>query len=125
MKKLVLTTAALLAGTALAAAQGMNPPAGNKTEGAAPAPATQQKAPAEKVSPQAQKAPSQTTGQAPKADADAKAGANGEAPKAKADMKAGAKDAFVDPQGCATFVRQKDQEFRAELAKQMAGKAKH
>ena len=85
MKKLVLTTAALLAGTALAAAQGMNPPAGNKSEGAAPAPTAQQKAPAEKT------APAQTTGQAPKAGADAKAGANSEAPKANADVKAGAK----------------------------------
>jgi hypothetical protein len=80
MKKLILTTAALLAGTALAAAQGMNPPAGNKAEGAAPAPAAQQKAPAEKAAPQ--------TAQAPKADS--KTGANSEAPKANADSKAGA-----------------------------------
>lgn len=86
MKKLVLTTAALLAGTALAAAQGMNPPAGNKAEGAAPAPAAQQNAPAEKAAPQAQKTPAQTTGQAaPKADADVKADAKADA---KGNMKA-------------------------------------
>ena len=92
MKKLVLTTAALLAGTALAAAQGMNPPTGNKTEGAAPAPSAQQNAPAEKAAPQAQQAPRQTTGQAPKAD-DSKAGAqmNGSS-KGATDTKAGAKD---------------------------------
>jgi hypothetical protein len=93
MKKLVLTTAALLAGTALAAAQGMNPPAGNKAEGASPAPSAQQKAPAEKTAPHAQSAPKQTTGQAPKADADAKAGADMKGDTSKgADMKAGAKD---------------------------------
>ena len=94
MKKLVLTTAALLAGTALAAAQGMNPPAGNKSEGAAPAPSAQQNAPAEKAAPRAQQAPAQTTGQAaPKAGADTKAGAqmNSDTPKANADAKADAK----------------------------------
>jgi hypothetical protein len=86
MKRLVLTAATLLAGTALAAAQGMNPP--NKAEGAAPAPAAQQKAPAEKTAPHAQAAPHQTTGQAPKAE-DSKAGAqmNTDASKG-ADVKA-------------------------------------
>jgi hypothetical protein len=88
MKRLVLTTAALLAGTALAAAQGMNP--ANKTEGAAPAPAAQQKAPAEKTAPHAQAAPHQTTGQAPKADA--KAGAQMNTESKGADVKAGAKE---------------------------------
>jgi hypothetical protein len=39
-------------------------------------------------------------------------------------MKAGATNAFVDPQGCATFIAQKEQEFRAELAKQTAARAK-
>ena len=39
-------------------------------------------------------------------------------------MKAGAKDAFVDPQGCGAFVREKEQAFRSELAKQMAAKSK-
>jgi metallo-beta-lactamase class B len=33
-------------------------------------------------------------------------------------MKAGAKDAFVDKDGCAAFVTQKEQAFRSELAKQ-------
>jgi metallo-beta-lactamase class B len=37
-------------------------------------------------------------------------------------MKAGAADAFVDPKGCAAFIVQKEQEFRAELAKQQAAK---
>jgi metallo-beta-lactamase class B len=35
-------------------------------------------------------------------------------------MKAGAKDAFVDNQGCAAFIAQKEQAFRSELAKQRA-----
>jgi hypothetical protein len=61
----------------------MNPPAGNKAEGAAPPPAAQQNAPAEKTAPHAQVAPQRATGQAPKADADAKAGA-----EMKGDMKA-------------------------------------
>jgi metallo-beta-lactamase class B len=39
-------------------------------------------------------------------------------------MKAGATDAFVDPQGCAAFITQKEQEFRAELAKQTAARSK-
>ena len=39
-------------------------------------------------------------------------------------MKAGAADAFVDPQGCASFIAAKDREFRAELAKQTAAKSK-
>lgn len=39
-------------------------------------------------------------------------------------MKAGAADAFVDPQGCAAFVTQKEQEFRSELAKQTAARSK-
>jgi hypothetical protein len=33
-------------------------------------------------------------------------------------MKAGEADAFVDPKGCAAFIQQKEQAFRAELAKQ-------
>jgi metallo-beta-lactamase class B len=37
-------------------------------------------------------------------------------------MKAGAVDAFVDPKGCAAFIVQKEQAFRAELAKQQAAK---
>jgi hypothetical protein len=101
MKKLVLTTAvALLAGTALAAAQGMNAqqaPGGNKTERAAPAPQAQQQAPAEKTAPAKQaQTPSkarETTGQAPKADAksDTKAGADIKANDTKAnDTKASA-----------------------------------
>jgi hypothetical protein len=94
MKKLVLTTAvALLAGTALAAAQGMNAqqaPGGNKTERAAPAPQAQQQAPAEKTAPAKQaQTPSkarETTGQAPKADvnSDTKAGADIKANDTKA-----------------------------------------
>jgi metallo-beta-lactamase class B len=39
-------------------------------------------------------------------------------------MKAGATDAFVDPQGCGAFITQKEQEFRAELAKQTAARSK-
>ena len=39
-------------------------------------------------------------------------------------MQAGAADAFVDPQGCAAFVAQKEREFRSELAKQIAAKSK-
>ena len=39
-------------------------------------------------------------------------------------MKAGAADAFVDPQGCAAFITQKEQEFRSELAKQTAARSK-
>ena len=38
-------------------------------------------------------------------------------------MKAGATDAFVDPQGCATFITQKEQEFRGELAKQTSARS--
>ena len=38
--------------------------------------------------------------------------------KKHARLEAGAADAFVDPAGCAAFVRQKEREFRAELAKQ-------
>jgi metallo-beta-lactamase class B len=38
--------------------------------------------------------------------------------------RAGAADAFVDPNGCATFIAQKEQEFRSELAKQRAAKSK-
>jgi metallo-beta-lactamase class B len=36
-------------------------------------------------------------------------------------LKTGAADAFVDPAGCAAFVRQKEQEFRSALAKQVSG----
>ena len=66
MRKLMVITAALLASTALAAAQGMNE--GKKSEGAAPAPAQQRSAPAEKMdqSKGAQTKPSETTGQAQK-----------------------------------------------------------
>jgi metallo-beta-lactamase class B len=39
-------------------------------------------------------------------------------------MKAGAADAFVDPHGCASFIAQKEQEFRAELAKQTAARSR-
>jgi hypothetical protein len=86
MKKLVLTTAvALLAGTALAAAQGTNAqqaPGGNKTESAAPAPKAQQNAPAEKMAPakraQTPSKPAETTGQAPKG-ADVKGDTKGSA----------------------------------------------
>jgi metallo-beta-lactamase class B len=39
-------------------------------------------------------------------------------------MKAGATDAFVDRAGCAKFITDKEQEFRATLAKQTAAKAK-
>lgn len=39
-------------------------------------------------------------------------------------MLAGTANAFVDPQGCAAFVRQKEQEFRSELAKQRARRSK-
>ena len=64
MRKLIVMTAALLASTALAAAQGMNE--GKKSEGAAPA--QQRSAPAEKMdqSKGAQTKPSETTGQAQK-----------------------------------------------------------
>jgi hypothetical protein len=66
MRKLIVMTAALLASTALAAAQGMNQ--GNKSEGASPAPAQQRSAPAEKMgqSKGAQMKPSETSGQAQK-----------------------------------------------------------
>src|SRR5690349_254813 len=90
MKKLALITLALLAGTAMAAAQGMNAQqqGGNKTERAAPAPQAQQKAPAEKMgsSHQAQSRqskPAETTGQASK-DADMKSGADMKANQNKA-----------------------------------------
>jgi metallo-beta-lactamase class B len=39
-------------------------------------------------------------------------------------MKAGAADAFVDPQGCASYIAGRDRAFRAELAKQTAAKSK-
>ncbi|MDI3467991.1 MAG: hypothetical protein OJF62_000054 [Pseudolabrys sp.] len=66
MTKLTLTTAiALLAGTALASAQGGMQPSGNDTQRAAPAPATQQHAPAEKMVPHARTpGNAETTGQA-------------------------------------------------------------
>jgi len=72
MKKLALTTLVLLAGTAMAAAQGMNAQqqGGNKTQGASPAPQAQQKAPAEKMGAgnqaQSQSKPAETTGQTSK-----------------------------------------------------------
>ena len=37
-------------------------------------------------------------------------------------MKAGTADAFVDPQGCAAFIAEREAAFRAELAKQQAEK---
>ena len=37
-------------------------------------------------------------------------------------MRAGKPDAFVDPDGCGAFVRQKEGELRATLASQRAGK---
>lgn len=92
MKKLTLTTMALLAGTTLAAAQGMNtpPPSGNKAEQAAPSAPHQ--AQGSKAAPHAQNKARETTGQAPKAEADTKAGTQmkSETPKASADTKAGA-----------------------------------
>src|SRR5262249_255845 len=42
--------------------------------------------------------------------------------KKYARFKAGDVNAFVDPQGCAKFVADKEQEFRAELAKQTAAR---
>ena len=39
-------------------------------------------------------------------------------------MKAGATDAFVDKQGCAAFVAEREQAFRSELAKQTAARPK-
>ena len=39
-------------------------------------------------------------------------------------LRAGHNDAFVDPRGCAAFVAQKEQEFRSELARQVAAPAK-
>ena len=36
-------------------------------------------------------------------------------------MKAGDADAFVDPQGCAAFIAEREQAFRKELAKQRGG----
>ena len=86
MRKTILITTALLASTALAAAQGMGPGAqqGGK-EGASPAPSVQRSAPAEKMDKRdqsrgAQSKPAETSGQAQKA---------GEAnqPKAAADSK--------------------------------------
>src|SRR5438477_104378 len=38
---------------------------------------------------------------------------------------AGHADAFVDPSGCAKFVAQKEQEFRSELARQVAARLPH
>jgi hypothetical protein len=66
MRKTLLITTALLASTALAAAQGMGQgaPQGGK-EGASPAPSTQRSAPAEKMDQRgAQTKPAETTGQA-------------------------------------------------------------
>jgi hypothetical protein len=97
MKKLVLTTAVLLASTALAAAQGtsaqgsMNDKA--KAEHAAPAAGAHKNGASGKMAPQAQYKARETTGQAPKAENDSKAGAQltSEPPKAKADTKADTK----------------------------------
>jgi hypothetical protein len=83
MKSAILTaTAALLAGTTLAIAQGnTGGTMGNHVQGAAPAPAAQQNAPPEKAAPAGaaqNHMPAQTTGQADKTNAD----------KSNADMKA-------------------------------------
>ena len=40
-------------------------------------------------------------------------------------LRAGHADAFVDPSGCAKFVAQKEQEFRSELARQVAARLPH
>jgi hypothetical protein len=69
MRKTILITTALLASTALAAAQGMgqSAPQGGK-EGATPAPSVQRSAPAEKMDKRgAQTKPAETSGQAQKA----------------------------------------------------------
>jgi hypothetical protein len=69
MRKTILITTALLASTALAAAQGMgqSAPQGGK-EGATPAPSVQRSAPAEKMDQRgAQTKPAETSGQAQKA----------------------------------------------------------
>jgi hypothetical protein len=98
MKHVILTAAAmLLAGTTLAGAQGMD----NRKEGAAPAPAAQQRAPAEKIAPahnaQTPRAgkPAETTGQAQrepvgKVDMKDNAETKGQANKADVDMKGSA-----------------------------------
>jgi hypothetical protein len=66
MRKTILITTALLASTALAAAQGT--PQGKEKEGASPAPSVQRSAPAEKMDQRgAQMKPAETTGQAQKA----------------------------------------------------------
>jgi outer membrane biosynthesis protein TonB len=125
MKKFVLTTAALLAGTALAAAQGMNtqaPAGANKTERAAPAPSAQQHAPAEKTAPRAQNGQTQmkeTTGQAPKAEADtkAKAGADTGMNAQKNDDKAGAASKAGNQNA------QKDMNGKADTKASAQGKA--
>ena len=66
MRKAILITTALLASTALAAAQGT--PQGKEKEGASPAPSVQRSAPAEKMDQRgAQMKPAETSGQAQKA----------------------------------------------------------
>ena len=70
MRKAILITTALLASTALAAAQGT--PQGKEKEGASPAPSVQRSAPAEKMDKRdqsrgAQSKPAETSGQAQKA----------------------------------------------------------
>jgi len=104
MKKLALITLALLAGTAMAAAQGTNAQqqGGNTTERAAPAPQAQQKAPAEKMgsshkAQSRQSKPAETTGQSSK-DTDIKSGAD-----MKADQhKGGASQKLDEKSGKAT-----------------------
>jgi hypothetical protein len=104
MKKLALITLALLAGTAMAAAQGTNAQqqGGNTTERAAPAPQAQQKAPAEKMgsshkAQSRQSKPAETTGQSSK-DTDIKSGAD-----MKADQhKGGAAQKLDEKSGKAT-----------------------
>jgi hypothetical protein len=98
MKSVVLTAAAaLLAGTTLAAAQGNAPgntggSMGNHTQGASPAPAAQQHAPADKMAPAGaaqNHAPAQTTGQADKSPMPTTGQADkNKAEKGNADMKA-------------------------------------
>jgi hypothetical protein len=66
MRKAILITTALLASTALAAAQGT--PQGKEKEGASPAPSVQRSAPAEKMDQRGtQMKPAETSGQAQKA----------------------------------------------------------
>lgn len=93
MKKTLLITTALLASTALAAAQGMGQGGqGNRSEGASPAPSVQRSAPAEKMDQQrdqsrgAQMKPGETSGQA---QGNAQKAGEANQPKSAADSKPG------------------------------------